>query len=470
MSFVVAPDPGRRRSRRWGVRTRAAAASVLVSVALFLVAAVLLLGVLQVQLLDDGDAAARTRGDELVSELSDEAPADVPLSFLAPSRQLSVVQLVQNGVVVAASADAPDRPLVSTNTDSTRELAVVGAGDDVAKLRVITRQVASDDGPVLIIVATGQDVVTDVQARLAALLAIGLPLIALLTGAATYLLVGRALRPVERMRRRATDITSANLSDRLPVPRADDEIRRLAVTLNEMLGRVETGHAAQRRFVSDASHELRSPLATLATALELGVDRPELLDPEVIRTTLVPEADRMQRLVEDLLLLARADEHELPIRPVAVDLDDLVAAEADRLRGTTTVRVEVHPHPAQVVADPSQLTRLLRNLAENAVRHAAGLVVLRCSATADGGALLVVEDDGHGIAPEERERVFDRFVRLDQSRARAVGGSGLGLAIVREIVAAHGATVTLDEAPSGGARFTVALLEKPPAQRVSTSR
>ncbi len=274
---------------------------------------------------------------------------------------------------------------------------------------------------------------------------------------ATYLLVGGALKPVERIRSRVASISTKQLDERVPpVPPTGDEIARLAETMNEMLARLESGHLAQRRFVSDASHELRSPLAAISTALELAHARPEMLDLALLDDSLIPEATRMRELIEDLLLLARADEQQLGGRADDVDLDDVLGAEKSRLQGHPGLTVQASISPVRVTGDKRQLVRMVRNLADNAARHAHGVVELQCRREGDN-AVITIADDGLGIAPDQRERVFDRFVRLDASRARDAGGSGLGLAIVTEIVAAHRGTVTISDRIGGGACFTVTL-------------
>jgi signal transduction histidine kinase len=223
-----------------------------------------------------------------------------------------------------------------------------------------------------------------------------------------------------------------------------------------MLARIEAGHDAQRRFVGDASHELRSPVAAIISALDVAAAHPELLNSDLAATTLRPEAQRMQALVEDLLLLARADEGGPAWRRTDVDLDDVASNELDRLRRVTSVTIDAELVPTRLVGDPVGLSRVVRNVLENAVRHATSRVELRVGCEGPN-AVLVVGDDGPGIPEAERARVFDRFVRLDSDRARSGGGTGLGLAIVAEVVAAHGGNVTVGDRPSGGALMTVQL-------------
>jgi signal transduction histidine kinase len=281
------------------------------------------------------------------------------------------------------------------------------------------------------------------------LVLIGIPLLVLITGIVTYLAAGRALRPVEAIRARVA--TTRDPSVRVPVPAARDEVGRLAETMNAMLARLQAGQAVQRRFVADASHELRSPLATIATGLEL-LSRGDA-DRDTV-TALRGEAERLGRLVDALLLLARADESGLRPRFEDVDLDEV--AEAERLRPAGRIVPRIEAAHVRVVGDRGQLAQVVRNLVDNACRHARFTVVVSVRRS-DGHAELDVADDGPGVPPDQRARVFERFVRLDDARARADGGAGLGLAIVAEVVAAHCGTVDVVGSPMGGALFRVRL-------------
>ncbi|MBN9100597.1 MULTISPECIES: HAMP domain-containing sensor histidine kinase [unclassified Pseudonocardia] len=287
-------------------------------------------------------------------------------------------------------------------------------------------------------------------------LLVGVPILILITGIATYEFAGRALRPVEAIRRQVARLTEKDLGRRVPVPLARDEVGRLAETMNEMLGRLEDAQGVQRRFVADASHELRSPLATIAAGLELMQDgsSPRESDAATV-VALRGETERLNRLVDALLLLARADERGLQPRREEVDLDDV--ADAERVRpGAGGVPAEVHAEPVRVIGDRGQLARVVRNLVDNARRHASTRVLV--TVRRDGGdAVVEVSDDGPGVPLSDRGRVFERFVRLDDARARSDGGSGLGLAIVAEVVAAHDGSVEIDDAPGGGALFRVRL-------------
>jgi signal transduction histidine kinase len=287
-------------------------------------------------------------------------------------------------------------------------------------------------------------------------LALAAPIVVAVSAAATYILVGRSMRSVDAIRSRVAEITTSDLTGRVPVPENRDEISALALTMNEMLARIEAGHSAQQRFVGDASHELRSPLTTIISALDVAVAHPELLNRDLATTTLIPEAHRMQALVDDLLLLARADERGLSIAHDDVDLDDLVSAEAERLRRETSLNIHTDFAPTRLVGDAVGLSRMLRNLLDNAARHATSDVRAEVHPCGEH-AVVNIDDDGPGIAAVDRERVFDRFVRLDADRSRSAGGAGLGLAIVREIVVAHRGSVTIADRPGGGTRVTVHL-------------
>ena len=288
------------------------------------------------------------------------------------------------------------------------------------------------------------------------LLAAAMPFVVAGAAAATFVLVRRSLRSVEVIRAEVADISAHDLSGRVPVPAHRDEISALAATMNDMLARIESGQAAQRRFVGDASHELRSPLATIISAVEVGLAHPELPQAQLARDMVLPEAQRMQALIDDLLLLARSDERGIVVRREDVDLDDLAAHEVARLERDGVPAVRADLSPAQVVGDRSALGRVLRNLVDNAVRHARSTVEIAVWVQ-DGSGCMSVADDGPGIAPADRDRVFERFVRLDTDRSRAAGGSGLGLAIVAEIVAAHQGRVTVGDRPGGGTVITVYL-------------
>ncbi len=288
----------------------------------------------------------------------------------------------------------------------------------------------------------------------AVLLAVAVPLALGLVALVMWMVATRALAPVERLRRQVDAIDAAGLDRRVDAAR-DDELGALAHTMNRMLDRLEQSQITQRRFVSDASHELRSPLATIRQHAELAAAHPEASSLPALSRVVLDEGERMQELVEGLLLLARLDEGRGTAK-APTDVDDIALAEAQRLRGMGVMVDARGIGPGRVMGSAPLLARAVRNLADNAVRHAREKVVIRVFEREDR-VIVQIEDDGAGIPTAEREHVFDRFVRLDEARARDAGGSGLGLAIVREIAMAHDGTVTASEAPGGGALMTLSL-------------
>jgi signal transduction histidine kinase len=260
-------------------------------------------------------------------------------------------------------------------------------------------------------------------------------------------LAGRSLRPVAAITERTRQIRSSTLHERVPVPGSHDEIAALANEMNTMLDRVQREDERRRQFVSDASHELRSPIATIRAQAEAAVTDDAQSE---LAAGVLAEAERMSVLVDDLLSLARHDEQLAPPGQL-VDLDDLVYTDAARPR---RVPVDVSAVSAgQVRARPDELARVVTHLIDNAARHARDHVSVGLSTDPDGQVVLTVDDDGEGIAPENRERVFDRFVRLDDARTRDAGGAGLGLAVVDTVVRSLGGSIVAESSPLGGARL-----------------
>jgi len=287
-------------------------------------------------------------------------------------------------------------------------------------------------------------------------LLVGVPIVVALIGALVWWVTGRALRPVERIRREVAEISANALDRRVDEPNSGDEIERLASTMNEMLDRLESGHMRQRRFVADASHELRSPLAAISARLEIEALHGDSATREGTLRSVQQDTSRLQVLIDDLLTLARSD--GVPSGPsvgptMLVDLDDLVFQDARSRPQTADIDVSA-VSSGTVRGVEADLNRLVRNLIDNAVRHCSNRVHISLITRQDT-VLLTVDDDGLGIDASERNRVFERFVRLDQARARDAGGSGLGLAICQEIAQAHNAEISVDTSPQGGARLEV---------------
>ncbi|HEY3018512.1 MAG TPA: ATP-binding protein [Gaiellaceae bacterium] len=277
---------------------------------------------------------------------------------------------------------------------------------------------------------------------------IGGPLALVLTSLGGYVLAGAALRPIEAMRRRATEISSSSLDERLPVPGTQDEVSRLGETLNEMLSRLEEGLARERRFVSDASHQLRTPLALLKTELELALRRARSREElEQTMRSAVESAERLTRLADDLLLLARAEEGRIPLKAEQTDVADVLLQVAGRFG------VEVDADPLVISADRLRLEQALTNMVDNALRHGSGNVTMTARVH-NGTAELHVLDEGSGFPEDFLDRAFERFSRFD---AAAVDGSGLGLAIVETIARAHDGRAHAANRPEGGADVWLAL-------------
>lgn len=461
----VGVGPFRRsgRVRPWrlshlGISARSAAVSAIVVLCALSVAGAGLDAILYRSLLGGVDYAAAERVRDIAKALQSDSPDDLDNALLTTDQRVVATQLIgPDGKVVKRSGTAPKTPLVPTSEfgfalrRGLPDDAV--AGDD---MRVSGQKVATRSGVYTVLVGGGSEAVEATARTLAILLACSAPVIVAVVAAATYWLVRRSLQSVDAIRARVADISTSDLAERVPVPDSHDEIAALAVTMNEMLSRLEAGHRAQQRFVGDASHELRSPLTTIISGLEVAEAHPDLLDAELAVNTLLPEAQRMHTLIEDLLLLARADEQTLLRRKERVALDDLAQAEADRARRDAHCVIDTDFRPVQLDADPVAISRMIRNLVENAVRHAVSCVTIEVGGR-DGVAILTVTDDGPGIAPADRNRVFERFVRLDSDRARSGGGTGLGLAIVAEVVAAHRGTVAIDDPLHGGTTLIVTL-------------
>ena len=437
------------------IRARVTAGATLFVAAILIVVAVIAVPVLGRVLTDSVAESVDQDLDSLESQL--EAAPDRAEAVVAGIDDDLLVRLqTRDGTEVVNDGDAAE--LAGTDGEDATTVTV----DDESWLAA-----TEDTDAGMLTVARPMEHVDDTVSATTTLLVVTVPLMVLLVGLVVWVVTGRALRPVERLRRQVDSIGASDLSRR--VDAGDDELGALAATMNRMLGRLEQSQAVQRRFVSDASHELRSPLATMRQYAELAVAHPETVPTEELGEVVVAEGERMQDLVEGLLLLARLDEGQRP--PTApVDLDDLVLRDADRLRrsgGGPGTAVEVNTSgvgPGRVEGNDRLLARMVRNLVDNAARHAEGRITLRVrgeSTELGERVLLTVADDGAGVPPEDRERIFDRFTRLDEGRARDAGGSGLGLAIVRDVVEAHGGTVSVGAGEAAGdgtgAVFTVDL-------------
>lgn len=434
-------------------------ATALVTVALLVAGAVMVL-VLHSALLSNADGSNSARANEIASSLAQRAPAQLDEALFATDQNVDLVQVLDaRGTVIRSSrhqaGEALGAPLPAGGRVVVDGARSAPSDTEYRATRVGVRTGAGGD--VTVEVGTAEAGINRLVLLVAALCAAVFPLIVAAMAALTYVFVGRALSPVERIRRRVDEISDADLSERVPVPSTRDEVATLARTMNAMLARLEAAQAAQRRFVGDASHELNSPLTSIYGLLDLADTTGEPIELDTVRTLLLPEAKRMRSLVADLALLARADEAEhASLCRSDFDFSELLTAEAERVVSVGGFEVEVSAAAATVHGDRGQLARVLRNLTDNAARYARERLVLTMSAT-DSTVTVSVTDDGPGVPEADRDRVFERFVRLDAARDRSRGGSGLGLAIVAEIVAVHGGSVGVDVGPHGGARFWFSL-------------
>jgi signal transduction histidine kinase len=428
-------------------------------------ATVILLALLHHSLVSSVDARARLRLEDVAEMVRHSAAPPA----LAGADDGTVAQVVADGRVVTQSpiirTTAPIAAFLPPADGSVILRTVKNApiGDDRESYRIAARRVDTPLGPVFVYAGASLESVDDGMEDVPLIVAGVILVLILLVGSTTWLLVGRTLEPVEAIRRQVTEISAAALDRRVPVPATNDEIGRLARTMNEMLDRLDTAARRQGSFVANASHELRSPLAAIRAQLEVALLRTEPVDWPAMARSWLGEQARLERLVDDLLLLARMDGAAAERGVTTVDLDELVLREARDLRSRGRVRVDVSAvGGGRVRGHTERLRQVVRNLFDNAERHATTTV--GCALRQRGAVVeLVVSDDGPGIAPADRHRIFERFVRLDEDRnRRGGGGAGLGLAIVLDIVSAHGGTVEAADVEPG-ARLVVRIPAADPA-------
>ena len=401
----------------------------------------------------------RSRADEVRLLVLSESDLQSEGGGLVEQAESFAQVLDTRGRVVDTSSERRPDPLITpAEVVRARSKTVLVAhrpvaGVDGGEARLLATPVQSPEAERIVVVGTSLEDRNDALASLGKLLFIGGPIALLLASLAGYGVTALALRPVERMRRRAGAISSAEPGVRLPVPRARDEIGRLGDTLNEMLARLEAAFARERTFVSDASHELRTPLAVLKTELDLAVGRGRSREElEGAIRSAVEETDRLVQLAEDLLVIARFDQGRLPVRLAPVDVDDVLADVrarfAIRSRETSRALLADAPDGLRLTADPERLRQALGNMVDNAFRHGQGTVRLSARAS-DGHVQLHVSDEGPGFPIDFIDAAFERFTRGNEGRGR--GGTGLGLAIVEAIARAHRGQAGASNRPEGGA-------------------
>jgi signal transduction histidine kinase len=434
------------------IRARVTVLAVVLVAVLLLGVSLTMIALLRWQLTDNLDEGLAQRADTISAVVGDGPPGT-----LGGDEDLIVQLVAADGTVSSSSSNlAGVPPIVPLEPGYVTTDSVPGRSES---FRVLTRTVASGGRPAILVVGINRDDVTDPLRIVTRILVASVPAVVLLLGALAWWLIGRVLRPVDRMRAQMAEITDTNLAARIPEPDTGDEIDRLARTMNDTLARVEDAVRRQQRFVADASHELRSPLTRIRTELEVDLAHPEAADMTATERSVLTETVGLQLLVDDLLHLARSDASATDLVGVALDLDDIVLDESRRLAARGRVVVDSHAvSAAAVVGVPSQLTRAVQNLLDNAERHAATTVTITL-AESDGVAMLTVSDDGAGIPPDKRAEIFERFTRLDDARTRDAGGTGLGLAITRDIVQRHHGTIRLADSPT--TTFVVELPTRP---------
>ncbi len=449
------------------VRLRAAAAAVVIVGTVLGLGGLGLVALLQRSLTESVTSTATAEALDIASfiQLRGHLPRRLPVSV----EEMAAQVIGPGGAVLAASPNvagqavmvplrpAPGQRLTATNVLlhlRRRRHPHLSLPSD-SRFAVAAVGLRQSGAPRTVLVADSLGVSDHAVDTASLALAVLLPVVLLVVGGLVAVLAGWALRPVEAIRSEVEALVPTELHRRVPEPAGRDEIGRLAHTMNAMLGRLEAAAERQRQLVADVSHELRNPLASLRTQLEVAAAHPGPDTPALLGGA-VAEIGRLTSLVADLLTLARFDEGLVPLHVDEVDVDEVVLAEADRLRRHGRVDVSVRGVGAgRVLGDGHQLSRLVANLADNAERHAARTVSF--GVRHDGGTVVVeVADDGPGVPEPWRERIFERFVRLDAARPFGSAGAGLGLAIVREIARAHGGSVTVTDGDPG-ARFVVQL-------------
>jgi len=433
-------------------------AALLMSIALALGAVVMLL-LYRNQLEANLDQTLRQQAQDRALLLDEGNSPDALVTVLQEEALVWIGTPEGEAVAIGGAIFPLENPVPATIGDvSTVDILVEERKpDEVERERMDLRvgSVLTADGTLVVLAGAETEVIDETLSGLVQLFVLAVPILGLLVGGVTFFTAGRVLEPVERIRTQAEGIGGETLGERVPVPESGDEIHDLAVTMNSMLDRLEAHERSLRQFSADASHELKSPIANVRAL----VDTTELNDPEwsQVRSRLTGETDRLRDLVDNLLFLAASSGGRRRRPPAPVDLDDLVFDEAELLASTSAVSVDLSGiEPVQVLGDRGDLQRLVRNLADNAARHASGRVRFTTS-TSGSTVELRVADDGDGIAEEDRGRVFERFTRLDEARARDDGGSGLGLSIVRQIAEYHDGSITVGTADLGGAEFRVVL-------------
>lgn len=449
------------RRRSVPLRVRITAGALVIVAGALTIGGLVIIGVVEQEMTSQIDSALRADADfteRMITSGSglpmEEGPTDLYVQFLD-----------ETGTVVGAGTAAIGRPALAASGQADGAIATV-TDPQLGELRVLATAAPNNPRLTLVFARSSQNVaaVHETLTRLLAVLVLGG---SVLLGVLVWLVVGRSLRPVEQMRRTVEGLDDGDLHTRVALPGTGDELDRLAGTLNDLLGRLDVAVEREHRFVADASHDLRTPIAAMRSLLETEAADPTLV--VLTRADALARLDQLQGLVDQLLALSGADNADPPTRPV--DLDELVLGHARQLARQIRLQVDTsRVSGGQVAGRDTDLVRVVENLAANAARYAATTVSFTVHQFGDT-VELVVDDDGPGIPPEHRDRVFERFATLDDARTAGTSGAGLGLAIAAAIVSAHDGTIRVGDAPGGGARFEVHLPAfEPPAPGTKPSR
>lgn len=441
---------------RFSLRSRATAVATLLCALVLIGGSVTLVGTLDRQLTSSRDDLSRSR----VRDLIDRAAAGELPAVVRNVNEDSVAQVfTEDGRVVSASANIQGQPpIVSAPTSPKGGARTIRAPDDaeIETYRVWVQSGRGPDGRLTVVEGTSLESVQEATSALRRALVVGVPLALLALCLVMWLVLGRALARLDRIRAEVDAVGHDQLDRRLPDDGRRDEVGRLVSTMNRMLGRVDLSVQRQRRFVADASHDLQGPLTAQRLSLELAVGSPEPVDKDILRDDVLGATGQMERLVGDLLVLASVDE-DAQVPTVPVDLDEIVLEEAMRSGGAGSAVIDTAQVSAGPVhGNPGELRRIVRNLLDNAVRHARSRVELHVY-VAHGRVCLEVADDGPGVPEDERELIFRRFHRGDPARTRGSAGTGLGLAIARSLAERAGGTLELVDDNGLGATFRLSL-------------
>lgn len=438
-----------KRRRRWSLRLRITAGALVVVVVALSGAVFVLVDAVEREMRSEVDSTLRANADFIDRSIRSgaalptaEGPTDLYVQFIGA-----------DGQVVGASTAAGGRPALAEARDGASNRIVTLHDAVLGELRALAKPSPADPSTTLV-VARSASSVSSVRDSLVRVLAVMVVAGSALLGVLIWVVVGRALRPVDDMRTTVDAISERDLHRRLEEPGTGDELDRLAGTLNDLLERLDVAVTREREFVADASHELRTPIAGVRALLET-----EPADPAGVirvRAEALARLSQLQALVEELLVLAKADAaRDVPSEPV--DLDELVLGQARQLRRTTSLRIDTaNVSGGQVTGRDTDLARVVENLATNAARHAETIVAFSVQPV-DGEVEFTITDDGPGIEPANRGRIFERFSTLEDARPSTNGRAGLGLSIAHAIVTSYGGSIRAEDGPGSGARFVVRL-------------